>query len=81
MTPSLALSPDGSMLAFVGSKSAQDKSMIYLRRLDQLKAAPLTGTEGAADPFFLPQRRMDCFLCQHQAEEGLHPRRSGHIAL
>jgi serine/threonine-protein kinase len=48
----LALSPDGSMLAFVAAKNGV--SQIYIRRLGQLQASPLAGTSGALSPFFSP---------------------------
>jgi hypothetical protein len=50
--PSAILSPDGRTLVFVGIQDANGESLLYLRRLDQLEAAPLAGTEGARDPFF-----------------------------
>jgi serine/threonine-protein kinase len=46
------LSPDGQTLAFVATVSGLSK--IFVRRLDQLQAAPLAGTDGAASPFFSP---------------------------
>jgi predicted Ser/Thr protein kinase len=49
---SLALSPDGNTLAFVGNASGTRQ--LYVRRLSQLQATPLAGTEGATDPFFSP---------------------------
>jgi serine/threonine protein kinase len=48
------LSPDGAVLAFVGQKAADARSQLYVRRLDQLQASALSGTEGARDPFFSP---------------------------
>jgi serine/threonine-protein kinase len=48
----LALSPDGSILAFVAAKDGA--SQIYIRRLGQLQASPLVGTSGALSPFFSP---------------------------
>ena len=51
---SLAISPDGSMLAMVVQKSPTDRQQLYLRRLDQLDAAPLAGAEGGNNPFFSP---------------------------
>jgi serine/threonine-protein kinase len=48
----LALSPDGSMLAFVGAKDGP--AQIYIRRLEQLQASPIAGTSGASSPFFSP---------------------------
>ena len=51
--PSVILSPDGVVLAFVAQEAAGPTSL-YVRRFDQLQAAPLSGTEGARDPFFFP---------------------------
>jgi Tol biopolymer transport system component len=51
--PSAILSPDGTRLALVAS-SADQKNRLYVRSLDQLQAAALSGTEGAAGPFFSP---------------------------
>jgi serine/threonine-protein kinase len=56
----LALSPDGSMLAFVGEKSGKDQ--LYIRRLGQLQATPLAGTDGATDPFFSPDGQWIAFF-------------------
>jgi hypothetical protein len=50
---SVALSPDGSRLAFVGVAS-DAKLHLYTRLLDQSRAAQLPGTDGAIDPFFSP---------------------------
>jgi hypothetical protein len=44
-TLSMALSPDGSQLAFVAS-DANSGPRIWLRRLASLEAAPIAGTEG-----------------------------------
>ena len=48
----LALSPDGRTLAFIGEKNGAVQ--IYVRRLGQLQASPLAGTSGAQSPFFSP---------------------------
>ena len=42
---SLALSPDGSVLAFQGEKNGS--TLLYVRRLDQLQAVSFPGTVGA----------------------------------
>ena len=47
---SLALSPDGGTLAYVGS--SQGVSRIYMRPLAEREAQPLPGTEAARDVFF-----------------------------
>jgi eukaryotic-like serine/threonine-protein kinase len=50
--PALALSPDGTQLAYVAAQDATQQ--IYLRPLDSLAAKPVAGTEGAMNPFFSP---------------------------
>jgi eukaryotic-like serine/threonine-protein kinase len=51
-----AVSPDGTTIAFIGS-SADGPRRIYLRRLSELEARPLDGTEGASSLFFSPDGR------------------------
>ena len=51
---SIALSPDGSRLAYVAIDSSTARPMLYLRSLDQLTAIAIPGTEDAAAPFFSP---------------------------
>ena len=48
----LALSPDGSRLAYVGETGGA--RLLYVRSLDQLDFTPLAGTENALYPFFSP---------------------------
>jgi serine/threonine-protein kinase len=55
LTPSaawgrIALSPDGSRLAYIGGPHAQ----VMVRSRNQLYATPLPGTEEASTPFFSP---------------------------
>ena len=57
-----ALSPDGQMLAFAAETSASEPSMLYVRRLDQLQATPLAGTEDARAPFFDPSGESIAFF-------------------
>lgn len=57
---SLALSPDGTHLAYVVDRGG--KSQLYLRRMDEFKAQPLDGTEGAFGPFFSPDGQWIGFL-------------------
>ena len=47
---SAILSPDGTMLAFVAQQAGQTR--LFIRKLEQLSATALAGTEDAADPFF-----------------------------
>jgi serine/threonine-protein kinase len=56
----IALAPDGMSLVFVGelphgrSTAAAGSRQLYLRKIDQLNAMPIAGTEGAESPFFSP---------------------------
>jgi serine/threonine-protein kinase len=56
----LALSPDGTRLAFVaksGVGTASDEqanSQLYIRGVDEWDAVPMPGTKGAISPFFSP---------------------------
>jgi Tol biopolymer transport system component len=52
--PSIALAPDGEMLAFIASVGTEP-AHLYVRRLAQLQATILTSTEGAYSPFFSPK--------------------------
>ena len=51
----LALSPDGRLIVFRGGFGGN--AMLYLRRLDQLQAAPMPATANGRDPFFAPDSR------------------------
>lgn len=61
---SLALSPDGTRLAFIGATSAGGNPMLYVRRLDQLQASPIATAEGAFSPFFSPDGEWIGFFAQ-----------------
>jgi serine/threonine-protein kinase len=52
--PNVAISPDGTRLAYVASPLAGGPTRLFTRRLDQPKATALAGTEGAQRPFFSP---------------------------
>ncbi len=56
------LSPDGQLLAFAAQKGPRDPSQLYVRRLDQLQATPLSGTEDARGPFFSPDGQWIAFF-------------------
>ena len=61
LTPSMAmplqfaLSPDGRYLVFVASVDGPPR--LWLRALDSTDVHPLTGTDGAEDPFWSPDSR------------------------
>jgi serine/threonine-protein kinase len=48
--PVLALSPDGTKLAYVATRN--NVRQIYVRPLDVFESRPIPGTEGALSPFF-----------------------------
>ena len=54
----LAMSPDGSRLAYIGSP----RSQLLIRARNQLHAIAVPGTEGANTPFFSPDGRQVGFL-------------------
>jgi serine/threonine-protein kinase len=49
---SMAISPDGRKIAYVGP--GEGSSRLWLRELGKLRPAPIPGTEGAVSPFFSP---------------------------
>jgi serine/threonine-protein kinase len=61
---SLALSPDGTHLAYVVDHDGT--SQLYLRQMDEFEAQPLDGTDGAFGPFFSPDGQWIGFLTQGQ---------------
>ena len=52
LRPSVAISPDGTRLVYVGRIGTSTE--IYVRRLNRLEAEPIAGTEGGSGPFFSP---------------------------
>jgi eukaryotic-like serine/threonine-protein kinase len=59
---SIAVSPDGHYLVFVGLSEGQHK--LWLRPLDQIAARPFAGTEGAILPFWSPDSRSIGFFAE-----------------
>src|SRR5262245_37153193 len=60
--PAAILSPDGALLAFVARKSAGGSRQLYVRRLTQLHAIALSGTDDADSPFFSPDGQWIAFF-------------------
>ena len=58
----IILSPDGALLAFVAESAEGAPRQVYIRRLDELRAAPIAGTDGALNPFFSPDGRWIAFF-------------------
>jgi len=51
LTSQFAVSSDGRQVVFV-ARSADGIARLHLRALDRFESVPITGTEGAAEPFF-----------------------------
>jgi serine/threonine-protein kinase len=58
--PVAILSPDGTTLVFVANQP--DQRRLFVRRLEELQAAPLAGTDGAFSPFFSPDGQSIAFF-------------------
>ena len=56
-----ALSADGTLLAFV-ARGNDGETRLFVRRLAQLTATPIPGTEGASSPFFSPDAQWVAFF-------------------
>lgn len=56
----IALSPDGTCLVYTGQGS--EGRQLYVRKMDQLEASPIPGTDGALMPFFSPDSQWVGFL-------------------
>jgi serine/threonine-protein kinase len=56
----VALSPDGRLLVYAAAVNGGPTSL-YRRRLDELAAMPIPGTDGANTPFFSPDGRWLAF--------------------
>ncbi len=56
---SLAISPAGDQIVYAARTASGDR--LYLRRLGDLEAVPIPGTEGAIGPFFSPDGQRIAF--------------------
>ena len=65
--PTLALSPDGSLLVFVASRGKE--SQLFLRRMSDFSVHPLEGTAGGSEPFFSPTGNEVAFFGAHMEVE------------
>ena len=61
---SLAISPDGSEIVFVGRRpdDANRGAQLYVRSLNDFDILPLPGTEGAKQPFYSPDGQSIAFF-------------------
>ena len=58
----LALSPDGRTIAYVGPGASASRTRLWVRRLDQLRATSLAGTDDATNPSFSPDGTRIAFV-------------------
>jgi len=65
----VALSPDGTMAAFSGREEESGTIHLYLRRLDSPDATVISGTEGAAYPFWSPDSRYVGFFADDKLKK------------
>lgn len=62
--PSMALSPDGSQVAFVANQNRVP--VVWVRALDRIESRALAGTEGASLPFWSPDGREVAFFAGNE---------------
>lgn len=63
----LAISPDGSLLTYVGAHGATEQ--LYLRNLGSIETKLVPSTEGAKDPFFSPDGRWIGFFADGKLQK------------
>jgi len=61
---SIAISPDGARIAYVGQ--SESSTQLWIRERDQLKGIPLPGSEGAVLPFFAPDGKGIGFITENR---------------
>jgi serine/threonine-protein kinase len=66
--PSLAMSPDGSALAYTAVGSG-GKQQLFLRRLNTAQSQPVDSTEGAREPFFSMDGNWIGFFAQNKLKK------------
>jgi serine/threonine-protein kinase len=59
---SVAISPDGSFVVFAARSAINLPTRLFVRRLDQLQATALAGTEDGREPFFSADGRWIAFF-------------------
>ena len=70
---SIAISPDGATLAFVGVIDGVDR--LWIRSLASAEAQPLTNTDGASYPFWSPDSQSIGFFADRLPQARGHPER------
>ena len=65
--PSVAVAPDGSRIAYVGSRGGQ--TQLFVRPINALESVPLPGTTNAVAPFFAPDGEWVGFFADGQLKK------------
>jgi serine/threonine protein kinase len=65
----LALSPDGSTLAYVSTEASSGLPLLYLQRVGSPDSRVLPGTEGASYPFWSPDGQYLAFFANGKLEK------------
>ena len=65
----MALSPDGSTLAFVSPEDSTGLPVLYLQRIDSPSARALPGTQGVSFPFWSPDGASLGFFANDQLQK------------
>jgi serine/threonine-protein kinase len=65
--PAVAVSPQGTLVAYVAENGGQDR--LHLRAIDGVESKALAGTDGATSPFFSPDGQWVGFFAQGQLKK------------
>ena len=65
----IAISPDGTMLAYVAIDEKSGEGVIYTQEIGTLTATPLGGTEGATYPFWSPDDNYVGFFANNKLKK------------
>ena len=65
----MAISPDGTLLAFAASSGVGKPNQVWVRRLDAVDATLLAGTEGAETMFWSPDSRFIAFFADQKLKK------------
>ena len=67
--PTAVISPDGTRLVFIARGEGGGRWQLYARRLDELRARALQGTEDAVAPFFSPDGHFVGFFARGELKK------------